>query len=188
MGSWSAVGGTAGQVSITAGAKQAGAYGMQAAIGGGAAGYVVDNTPNGESSYHARFYFHPNNVTISSTAQDIFVGMNASSQVAFRVQLRRSSGKYQIAATVIRSGGSTSTSWYTISNAYHAIEISWQSATSASFSLYIDGTLKKTLTKLNTSAYKIETIFLGPSTAPSGVQGTEYFDSFVARRSTYIGP
>ena len=116
------------------------------------------------------------------------MGVNASSQVVFRVQLRRSSSSYQIGATVTRSGGSTSTSWYTISNVYHAIEVSWQSASSASFSLYIDGTLKKTLTKLNTSTYKVETVYLGPSAPISSVQGIEYFDSFVARRSTYIGP
>jgi hypothetical protein len=173
---------------VTAGAKQAGTYGMQAAISGGKSSYAMDNSPANESSYRARFYFHPNNVTISTTAQDIFVGVNASSQVAFRVQLRRSSGNYQISATVTRSGGSTSTSWYTISNAYHAIEISWQAATSASFSLYVDGTLKTTLTKLNTSNYKVESVYLGPSAGLSGVQGTEYFDSFVARRSAYIGP
>ena len=162
--------------------------GLAAAIGGGASGYVIDNTPANESSYRARFYFHPNSVTISSTAQDIFVGVNAGGQVVFRVQLRRSSSSYQIGTTVTRSGGSTSTSWYTISNAYHAIEISWQAATSASFSLYIDGTLKKTLTKLNTSAYKVEAVYLGPSAGFGSVQGTEYFDSFVAQRSAYIGP
>ena len=161
---------------------------MQAAISGGTSGYVIDNTPANESSYRARFYFHPNNVTISSTAQDIFVGVNASSQVVFRVQFRRSSSSYQIRTTVTRSGGSTSTSWYTISNAYHAIEISWQAATSASFSLYIDGTLKKTLTKLNTSAYRVEAVYLGPSAGLGSVQGAEYFDSFVAQRSAYIGP
>jgi len=161
---------------------------MAALISGGTSGYVVDGTPNNETSYHARFYFSPNSVTIGTSAQDIFVGRNSANQNVFRVQLRRSSGQYQIRSVVSRSGGTTSTSWYTITNAYHAIEIAWQSATSASFSLYIDGTLKRTLTGLNTSASLLDSVRLGPSAGLSGVSGTEYFDAFVSTRTSYIGP
>jgi len=173
---------------VTAAAKQTGAYGLQATISGGTAGYVVKSLLNNETSVHARFYFSPNGATINSTAQDILVGLNASNQVAWRVQLRRSGSSYQIANVVTRSGGTTSSSWYTISNGYHAIEIAWQSGSSTSFILYIDGVAKQTLTKLNTSTYTLKTIWLGPSAGLSGSPGTEYFDNFVAKRSSYIGP
>jgi len=90
---------------------------------------------------------------------------------------------------VLRSGGQTSTSWYTISNAAHAIEIDWQSAASASSRLYIDGVLKQTLSGLNTSAYLLDSVRLGPSAGlGGGSSGTEYFDSFVSNNSSYIGP
>ena len=188
LAAWTSTGGTASRLSIVAGAKQAGNYGMQATISGGTSGYVVNGAPNNETSYHARFYFNPNGAAINSTAQDIFDGLNASSQVAFRVQLRRSGGSYQIRGAVSRSGGTTNTNWYTINNAYHAIEIAWQSATSAAFSLYIDGLLRQSLSGLNTSAYTIRSVQLGPSAGLSGSPGSEYFDSFVSGRSAYIGP
>jgi hypothetical protein len=161
---------------------------MAALISGSTSGYVVSGDPNNETSYHARFYFHPNNVTIGTTPQNIFEGRNSANQNIFRIQLRRSSGQYQIRSIVSRSGGTTATNWYTITNAYHAIEIAWQSAASASFNLYIDGVLRQTLTGLNTSAYLLDSVRLGPSTGLSGVSGTEYFDDFVSTRASYIGP
>ncbi|MEZ4656113.1 MAG: hypothetical protein R2911_00910 [Caldilineaceae bacterium] len=188
LAAWSGTGGTASRLSVTAGAAQSGGYGLQAAITSGSAGYVVDNSPNNETSYHARFYLNPHGATINSTAQDILVGLNAANQMVFRVQLRRSGSNYQIRSVITRSGGSTNTSWYTISNAYHAIEISWQTASSASFSLYIDGALKQTAAKLNTSAYTIKSVRLGPSGGLSGSPGSEYFDNFRSTRSSYIGP
>ncbi|MFN8486055.1 MAG: S8 family serine peptidase [Caldilineaceae bacterium] len=188
LSAWAGTGGTVSRLSVTTGAKQAGAYGLQATITSGASGYVINNSPNNETSYHARFYFHPNNAAINTTVQDILVGRNASNQVVFRVQLRRSSSSYQISSIVTRSGGTTSTNWYTISNAYHAIEIAWQAASSASFTLYIDGVAQQTLTKLNTGAYTIKTVWLGPSAGLSGSPGSEFFDNFVSKRSSYIGP
>lgn len=188
LNAWGGTGGTASRLSVTTAAKQAGVYGLQATISSGTSGYVINNSPNNETSYHARFYFHPHSAAISSTAQDILVGRNASNQVVFRVQLRLSSSKYQISSLVTRSGGTTSTSWYTISNAYHPIEIAWQAGASASFTLYIDGVAQQTLTKLNTSAYTIKTIWLGPSAGLSGSPGSEFFDNFVSKRSSYIGP
>ena len=188
MSAWGATGGTVSRLTVTNGAKQSGAYGLQAAISSGTSGYVINNLLNNEPSYQARFYLHPHGATINATAQDILVGRNASNQVVFRVQLRRSSGSYQISSVVTRSGGTTSTSWYTISNAYHAIEIAWQSGSSASFTLYLDGVAKQTLTKLNTSTYTLKTIWLGPSAGLSGSPGTEYFDNFVSKRTSYIGP
>ena len=188
MGAWGAVGGTASKLSVTAGAKQAGAYGLQAAISGGTSGYVIDNTPSNESSYRARFYFHPNNVTISSTAQDIFVGVNASSQVVFRVQLRRSSGSYQIGATVTRSGGSTSTSWYTISNAVPRNRDQLAVGLKCVLQPVHRRHTQKDAHQAEYQHVQSRDRVLGPSAGISSVQGTEYFDSFVARRSTYIGP
>ena len=162
---------------------------MQALINGKSGIYVTDTTPNNEVSYHARFYFHPNSTTTGSGQQDIFVGRTSSGTTIFRVQYRRNGGQYQIRTQVARSGGTTSTSWYPISNAAHAIEIAWASGSSTSFSLYIDGALKQTLTGLNTSAYLLDSVRLGPSNGiSSNGSGTEYFDAFVSTRMTLIGP
>lgn len=185
---WTTTGGTTSRISVTTAARQAGAYGLQATISSGASGYVIKSLPNTETSYHARFYFHPNGATLNATAQDIFVGLNASNQVVFRVQLRFSSSNYQLRSVVTSSAGTTNSNWYTVSNAYHPVEIAWQAGTSAAYSLYIDGSLKETVTKLNTSAYTIKTVWLGPSAGLSGSPGKEYFDNFVSKRTSYIGP
>jgi hypothetical protein len=176
---------------VTTGAALIGQFGMQAFINSTSAIYVTDNSPAAEPSYHARFYFSPNGVTIpNGKSHDLFVGRSASGATIFRVQLRRSSGNYQVRAHVLTNGGSNkSTNWYTLSNASHPIEIAWQSSPSASFSLYMDGALKQTLTGMNTSAYLLETVRLGPASGiSSGISGTEYYDAFASTRTTYIGP
>jgi len=108
------------------------------------------------------------------------------------VQVRRQNaggGTYQVRLAVLRAGGTTTTSWYAISNAAHSVEIAWQSSTTASASLYTDGTLRQTLTGLNTSAYTLESVRLGPSAGLVGTaSGTLYFDAFVSKRSSYVGP
>jgi subtilisin family serine protease len=188
LSAWTSTGGTAGRLSVTGTAKQTGSYGLQAAISSGTSGYVIDGSPNNETSYHARFYFNPNGASLSSTAQDIFDGFTSKGQLIFQVQLHLSGGSYQIRSIVTRSKGTTSTNWYTLSSAYHSIEIAWQSANSAAFSLYIDGAAKQTLAGLNTGAYTIRSVQLGPQSGLSGSPGAEYFDNFVSSRSTYIGP
>jgi hypothetical protein len=185
---WSATFGAPARISVTGAAALQGSFGMRALITGNTPGYVTDNTPANETGYHARFYFHPN-ATVENGHQ-IFVGRNTAGTIIFRVEYRRTNaGVLQIRARVLRSGGQTSTSWYSITNAAHAIEIDWQSSAIASFRLYIDGALKQTLSGMNTSAYLLDSVRLGPSAGlGGGSSGTEYFDSFVSNRNSYIGP
>ena len=63
------------------------------------------------------------------------------------------------------------------------------SGPSASASLYINGALAQTLTNLNTDAYKLNAVLLGPSSGLNAAwTGTLYFDDFSSTRTTYIGP
>jgi hypothetical protein len=169
---WSATGGTAGRISVTAASAQAGSFGMAALVSGGTSGYAQNNAPTNETSYHARFYFNPANLTnVNATARTIFVGLNSANANVFTVQLRRNGGNYQVSAVVSR-----------------AIEIGWQNAASASFTLYTGGTLRQTLTALNTSAFTLDTVQLGPQGTLGTVGGTAYFDSFASTRNTVVGP
>jgi hypothetical protein len=180
-------GGASGRISVTTAAHQAGADSMAATVSGGTSGYVQDNSPTNENSYHARFYFNPNNATAGAGAVTIFSGLTSTNGSVFSVQLRKN-GSYQVRATVSRSGGSSVTNWYNISaNTFTAIEIAWASGPSSSFSLYTGGTLQQTLTLLNTSTFKLETVRLGPQGTLTGLAGTMYFDSFVSTRYTVIG-
>ena len=55
---WSATSGNTARISVTSGdAQGTSTRKMRARIDGGTSGYVEDNTPASESTYHARFYF-----------------------------------------------------------------------------------------------------------------------------------
>ncbi len=56
---WSATGGTAGRISVSNVSPQAGTYRMAAQISAGASGYVQDNTPFVDRSYHAALLLQP---------------------------------------------------------------------------------------------------------------------------------
>jgi hypothetical protein len=163
---------------------------MQATLGGGTApGYVSDTSPTVEAYYHARFYFNPHGANPGSGQVTIFSGLNASNATLFQVQLRKSGSNYQLRGAVLNKGTTTYTNWFTISNnAAHAVEIAWSSATSSFFQFYTDGALKQTLSNLNTAAYSVETVRLGPSAGLTGTtSGSLYFDSFVSTRSLLLG-
>jgi hypothetical protein len=169
---------------------------MQALINSTQALYVSDASPVAESIYHARFYFSPNGITMNNgKSHDIFVGRSLSGAAVFRLQFQRASGAYQVRGAVrTNSGTEQTTSWYTISNASHAIEVAWQAASTTSgstgsLSLWIDGTLKQTRSSVANGTYRLEEARLGVvGGVTSGISGTEYFDAFVSTRNTYIGP
>ncbi len=196
-GNWN--GGTFGSVAVVQAAKMGndgGTWGMAVTTAGNTPGYVVDLTPTAETSYHARFYFNPNSAITGNTQQDIFVGRNvdgAGGNDIFRVQYRRRNaqgGTYEVRGWVQTAAGVVTTDWLLINNgSANAIEIAWASGPAASFSLYVHGGLQRTLTGLNTSAYTLEAVRLGPSAGLVGAaSGTQYYDAFVSRRYTNIGP
>lgn len=172
-----------------------GLYFMQAALLNNSPCYVQDNTPANETSYRARFYFRPRNTATGFSQMDIFSGLNTAGTTLFRVQYRRQGFSapytYQLRFGVLRTGGTPQvfTNWFNISNGPHFIEMNWQSAASATAQFYIDGTLRQTLSGLNTSPYLVDSVRLGGvGNLTFGVSGSPHFDQFESRRQTYIGP
>jgi hypothetical protein len=164
--------------------------GLRVALSGTSPSYVTDLSPAAETSYHARFYFHPKNTSTGSTQHDIFQGLNATNSAVLRVQYRRASSALQVRAAAAVAGSSTSyTAWVTIANTPHALEVGWQASKAASLTLWVDGVSAASLAGLDTSALRIDSARLGPSAGlAGGTSGTEYFDGFVSSRSSYIGP
>jgi aromatic ring-cleaving dioxygenase len=161
------------------------------ALTGNTPGYVTDNTPANETTYHARFYFNPRGTLSANTQMDIFAARNTVGAPVVRVQYRRTgAGLYQVRLAVNRFGGVTNSNWVTIANnTAHYIELDWQSAASATIRFYVNGVLQQTLTGLNTSQFTIDSALLGPSGGlVAGSSGTPYFDHFESRHTTYIGP
>ncbi len=154
-----------------------------------------DDTLNAEARYRARFTFDPNSISIGySGMHDIFVGRSGTIDV-FRVQVTRLYGSYQLRTQArFDSATYTTTAWLPISDAAHLIEIDWQAATSSganngSLTLWIDGAPQSPLANLDNDTRRIDEARLGPSNGiDTYTRGTEYFDDFESRRSTYIGP
>lgn len=191
---WSSSATNSGKLSVSTGAALEGSRGMQAQISGTTAIYVQNNAPANESSYHARFRFHPHNTSTGSSQHDILIARTGSASTTMRVQYRLSSGAYQIRAGAINNGSTQYTSWYTIANASTTIEVAWQAASTSTgtngvLTLWLNGASKQTLSSLKNGTQRIEDIRLGiPGGLVSGMSGTEYFDGFVSTRTTYIGP
>lgn len=192
---WSAIGGTAGRISVVANTathpSQAGPYFMQAAISSGTSGYVQDNSPTAETTYHARFYINPHGVTLGTTTITIFKGLNGTNGTVFAVLLRKSGGVYQVSLAVTSVNGTSTSSWVALTGGqWNSVEIAWQSAPAATVSLYVNNTNSSapnaTISPLDTSAQTLETVQLGPQGTLSGVSGSIYFDSFASTRFTFI--
>ncbi len=191
---WSSVSGS----NVTIFSPSRTANGMQVALDAvTTTGFVTDASPIAEPSYRARFYFNPNGMAPGNNAAYyiILAGFDSANpgQEVFHIEYRRRNaggGAYEVRGVVTRSDGTTSaTSWFAINNnAWNSIEISWQSGTAASFNLYINGVLRQSLTGLNTVAWKVGSVVLGPSGGTGTGTGTMYFDDFVSKRNTYIGP
>jgi len=173
-----------------------GRQGMQAVIDDNNAMYVTDDTPNAEPRYRARFYFDPNSIAMASNnTHFIFRGYSGISTIVLRVQFRFSSGHFQLRAA-LRDDGSTwiDTSWFTISDAPHAIELDWRAATgvgtnNGGLTLWIDGTEIAEFTTIDNDMRRIDRVRLGvPAGVDGTTRGTYYFDAFESRRRTYIGP
>jgi hypothetical protein len=173
-----------------------GSQGMQAVINDTANIYVTDDTPNAEPRYRARFYFDPNSIPMASGDNHfIFYGYSGTSTIVLRVQFRFSNGNYQVRAALRNDGSTwTNSSWFTISNATHYIEIDWRAATGAGannggLTLWIDGTQQADLTTVDNDTRRIDRVRLGTIAGiDTRTRGTYYFDAFESRRQTPIGP
>ena len=195
FGAWSSAITGNGKLSVTTGAALAGTRGMQAQISNTTPMYVSDTSPVAEPSYHARFYFSPNSISMrNSSAQTLLSGRSANGAELMRVQMQYSSGSYQLRVQARTNSGSTvSGNWYTVSNAKHAIEIAWTAASTTSvkngsLTLWLDGTQKQIVSSIANGSYRLEEVWLGPSSLANGTAGTEYFDAFSSTHTTYIGP
>jgi hypothetical protein len=183
-------------LSVSGAAALAGANGLRAVIDDTNSMYLTDDTPNTEPRYRARFYFDPNSVSMSSgAAHFLFRGFLGTSTQVVRVEFRFSSGAYQIRAALTNDGSTwTNTSWFTISDAPHAIEFDWQAATGAGannggLTLWIDGIQQASLTGIDNDSRRIDRVRLGAVAGlDAGTSGTYFFDAFESRRESYIGP
>jgi parallel beta helix pectate lyase-like protein/K319-like protein len=197
LSAWSSSNNDLGDLSVSAAAALVGSQGMQAVIDDTISIFLTDDSPNAETRYRARFYFDPNSISMAdSDAHIILSGLMGTSTGLLRMEFTRSAGNYQLRLRALQDDGTTwaNTSWFTISDASHAIELDWRAATGAGannggLTLWIDGTQKGDLTGVDNDTWRIDRARLGAVTGVDvGTSGTYYFDAFESRRETYIGP
>jgi CSLREA domain-containing protein len=199
LSAWSGAATDGGDLVVTAEAARASAFGLRAVVTEPAPLYVVDQTPNDERRYRARFYFDPRefdpgppNGTFRSR---IFIGFDASPQRRlFAVVLRKSFGAYSLMVrTRLDDNTQVDTEFAPIAAAVQSVEIDWRRASTAdandgSLQLWIDGGLIAQRTGLDNASGGIDFVRLGALSVKQGSSGHLDFDWFASRRQNYIGP
>jgi hypothetical protein len=181
---------------VSTAAALVGSNGMQAVLDDNIVIYVTDDTPNAEPRYRARFYFDPNSIPMANgDAHFIFQGYTGNSTRVLRLNFRLSSGNYQLRAELMNDASNwVNTSWFTITDAAHFIEVDWRAATATGannggLTLWIDNVQRADLTGVDNDTRRIDRARLG---AVAGIdpstRGTYFFDAFESRRLSFIGP
>ena len=152
---------------------------------------MVDNTPSSESRYRARFYFDPNSITMADLdTLYFFSAFSSTGRDLFHLYLRFYNSEYQIRASIVGDAGLYYfTQWYSLTDAPHFIEIDWQAgAGTGSASLWIDGSLRQTISGITSPNQRVDTLWLGPYAGiDTGTRGVYSFDAFESRRQNPIG-
>jgi hypothetical protein len=193
---WSSSVADSGDLSVTTAAALVGARGAHAGLDDNNAIYLTDDRPNAEPRYRARFYFDPNTLSMGNNDQhSILVGYVGASTQVVRVEFRRSAGQYQVRGSLRNDASAwTSTSWFTLSDAPHVLEIDWRASTGAGannggLTFWLDGAQRANLTGIDNDTRRIDRVRLGATGGiDTGTRGAYYFDAFESRRATYIGP
>jgi hypothetical protein len=125
----------------------------------------------------------------------IFIGYSGTSTQVVSVLFRRYSNNYQVRVALVNDGTTwTNSSWFTITDGPHYLEIDWKASTAVGannggLTFWIDGVQKANLTGIDNDTRKIDQARLGAVNGiDTGTRGTYYFDVFESRRQNYIGP
>lgn len=194
LAAWSGSVTDGGDLSVVSGQ---GARRLQAQLDDNNTIYVRDDSPTAEPRYRARFYFHPNNIEMAANEMhQIFSGRTAAGAVVLQIEFRYTESRvYQVRALILGNGTTfTSSGWFAISNAPHALELDWRAASvpganNGGLTFWIDGVQKADVTGIRNDAQRIDSIRLGAGSGiDNGTRGLYYFDAFVSTRQSYIGP
>jgi hypothetical protein len=183
---------------VSAAAALDGTRGLSAFVNNTTALYVQDDTPAAAPRYRARFLLDPNGfdpgeATQASPTAYVLAAYQGTSTRVVTLVLRRLGGQYSLQAQVrLDSSSSRNSSFVSLSDAPHAIELDWQRSTAAganngSFTLWIDAAPVAALTGLDTDTRAVDLVRLGPQALKTGALGTLYFDRFESRRESLIG-
>ncbi len=145
--------------------------------------YLIDASPDMESSYGASFYFNPNKPNlVDDSSATIFTGLDQAGQPIFGVQYAGDDPNTgQLSAWVMLAGDLVQTNPITLDSTPHRIEVVWNSGDTPNFSLYVDDKLVGTVAG-DSNAF-LDTVLLGISRGvESGSSAQMYFADFTSNR------
>jgi PKD repeat protein len=196
LSAWTSTVTGGGDLSVDPQAALVGNQGLQVDINDNEAIYLVDDSPDNEPRYRARFYFDPNSIAMGNNDTfAIFDGYSAATPI-LRIEFRMASGVYQMRVmTRLDSGAWPDTGFFPISDMLHTVELDWQAATAdgvddGSLTVWLDGEMLPTsLTGLDNDTLRFAIVALGAVFGvDTNTRGTIYFDAFESRRQSHIGP
>jgi hypothetical protein len=199
LSAWSSSNTDGGDLSPSAfAAMNSSSVGLQAVVDDTAGIYVQDDSPRAENRYRARFYFDPNGFDPGEAQSHfrtrIFIGFDISGLRVVTLVLKRQTGAYTVEGRVRQDDGTrVDTGFFPITDGPHSLEFDWQRSTApgannGSFQLWIDGSSVATLSGIDNDGSPIEFVRMGAFSVKTGAAGTLYWDEFVSRRGSYIGP
>jgi hypothetical protein len=171
--------------------------GLQALIDDNNTLVVIDDSPTAEVRYRVRFYFDPNSIPMApGNAHLLFQGFSGSGTTqVLQMELRFQATGYELRTLLVNDAKAwTSTNWFPVSDAPHALELDWRAATAAGannggLTFWIDGVQQADLTGIDNDTRRIDQARLGAASGiDTGTRGTYFFDAFESRRLTHIGP
>lgn len=151
--------------------------------------YVEDGSPDSETVYFARFYFHAGDLELDDGGWvDLFTayddGRRPSEQLGVRLQ-----DSQEGRVLVLRSreaGRIIESEPVPVRDRWHGVTLSWKQATrrgNGEAELGLDGTPRATLSRLDNGNSVISLARMGAVEA-SGSRGALHFDAFQSRRKT----
>jgi serine protease len=197
LAAWSSSIVDGGDLSVSPSAALVDSQGMQAVIDDNNTLVVIDDSPNAETRYRARFYFDPNSIPMAiGNAHLILLGFSGGGTTqVLQLELRFQATGYELRALLVNDAkGWSSTNWIPLSDAPHALELDWRASTAVGannggLTFWIDGVQQADLTGVDNDTRRIDQVRLGAvSGVDNGTRGTYFFDAFESRRSSFIGP
>ena len=197
---WSVTAADGGDLSVTVGAAMKfTTFGLQAFVDDTNSLFVQDETPKDETTYRARFYFHPGDFDPGQAQSHfrtrIFIGFEEGpTRRLFALVLRRQGSQYSLMGRArLDDNSQADTGFFPISTAQHFVEVRWTRATAPAgndgvFELWVDGIAQASSTTLDNDVSSVDFIRMGALSVKTGASGTLYFDEFESRRETMIGP
>ncbi|MEN8241505.1 MAG: hypothetical protein ABFS17_06270 [Chloroflexota bacterium] len=156
---------------------------------------LIDDTPNAETSFSARFNFNINSLSMTNGERFRFMQFKMDAVRPAFIVLKYDSGQYSIQLnTLLDDLTKVKSGWIPLPDAVRTIEVEWQqssgeSANNGYAKLYLNDVLQDELTGLDNFNINITSFRMGFTSRLGGksISGVFYIDDVATSNTGYIG-